>query len=121
MKPVRTIELTHAAPIDRRGHRTNELLLRLDERDRYLVEAAKFFRSPFDREVARQLRTALLRYRAGAWQRDCSEALCPVRYAGTVKAALWKTLKSLDAIPGDRTIRAALAQADGRDARDLAR
>jgi hypothetical protein len=33
-----------------------------------------------------------------------------MRYAGTVKAALWKTLKALDHVPGDRTIRTALAQ-----------
>jgi hypothetical protein len=109
-------------PIDGRGRRSNETLLRLDERNRYLIEAARFFRSPSDREVARQLRIAPLRYRAGAWRRDSAEALCPVRYAGTVKAALWKTLKARDATPpADRTIRALLARAVGRDARDLAR
>jgi hypothetical protein len=92
------------------GHRTPATLLALDERDKYLVEASKFFRSPSDREVARQLRGALIIYRAGAWRRDYAEALCPVRYAGTAKAALWRTLKSRDYVPGDRTIRAALAQ-----------
>ena len=91
------------------GHRTPQTLLLIDERDRYLREAARFFRSPSDRETARRLRSALLTYRSCAWQRDYAEDLCPVRYAGTVKAALWKTLKAVDAIPGDRTVRAALA------------
>ena len=31
------------------GHRTPATMLALDERDRYLIEAAKFFRSPSDR------------------------------------------------------------------------
>jgi hypothetical protein len=94
-----------------RGRRSNETLLRIDERDRYLVEASRFFPNPSDRETARQLRRALMRYRAGAWRRDCSEALCPMRYAGTVKAALWKTLKARDATPCDRAVRTALALA----------
>ena len=92
------------------GHRTPATLLALDERDQYLREASTFFHSPHDREVARQLRRALAIYRAGAWRRDGPGALCPARYAGTVKAAFWKTLKCHDAIPGDRTIRAALAR-----------
>src|SRR6476619_1682890 len=92
------------------GHRTPATLLALDERDKYLVEASQFFRSPSDREVARQLLSALKIYRAGAWRRDYAEALCPMRHAGTIKAALWKTLKCIDAIPGDRKIRTALAR-----------
>ena len=97
------------------GHRTPATLLALDERDRYLREASTFFHSPHDREVARQLRSALLLYRSRAWKRDYAEDLCPVRYAGTVKAALWKALKAVDAIPGDRTIRAALADRRGAE------
>ncbi len=92
------------------GIRTPATMLRLDERDRYLREAARFFPGCGNREIARRLRSALLTYRSCAWQRDFAKDLCPVRYAGTVKAALWKTLKAVDAIPGDRTIRAALAQ-----------
>ena len=45
-----------------RGHRTPQTLLVLDERDRYLIEAAQFFPSQSDREIARRLRVALLRY-----------------------------------------------------------
>ena len=110
MKPVRPSIFDGAVAVDGRGRRSNETYLRLDERDRYLVEAAKFYPGCGDREVARRLRSALLTYRSCAWQRDYAEDLCPVRYAGTVKAALWKTLKAVDAIPGDRTIRAALAR-----------
>lgn len=111
MKQQRASVFDDAVPVDGRGKRSNETLLRIDERDVYLIEAAKFFPgAASDREVARQLRIALLRYCAGAWRRDSAEALCPMRYAGTVKAALWKTLKALDHVPGDRTIRTALAQ-----------
>ena len=93
------------------GHRTPRTMLLLDERNKYLVEASRFFHNPSDREVARQLRSALMTYRnRGAWRRDYAEALCPVRYAGTVKAALWKTLKAVDAIPGVETIRKVLAR-----------
>jgi hypothetical protein len=92
------------------GHRTPQTMLLLDERDRYLREAARFFPYPSDREVARQLRRALLTYRGGAWRREYSEALCPERHRGKLKQALWCLLKSRDAIPCDRSIRTALAQ-----------
>ena len=42
MRQVRTIEVTLAAPLDGRARRSNETLLRLDERNRYLIEASKF-------------------------------------------------------------------------------
>jgi hypothetical protein len=92
-----------------RGHPTPAEMLSRDERDRYLRESATFYRGCTDREVARQLCKALLIYRAGAWRRDQNENLCPVRHRGKLKQALWCLLKSRDAIPGDRTIRAALA------------
>jgi hypothetical protein len=109
MKPHRPATFTIAFPVGR-GHPTPQAMLARNERDRHLREAAQFFPYASDREAARQLRKALLTYRAGAWRRDQSEALCPVRYAGTVKAALWKTLKSRDRVPGDRLIRAVLAR-----------
>jgi hypothetical protein len=85
-------------------------MLALDERDRFLIEAARFFPGASDREAARQLHTALLRYRETAWRRDRAEALCPPRYAGTVKATLFFVLKAHDRVPGDRTIRSVLAR-----------
>lgn len=94
------------------GVRTPQTLLWLDERNRFLVEAAAFFRDPSDREVARQLRSALAIYRACAWRRDASLNLCPPKYAGTVKAAFWKCCKAVDATPpGVETIRKVLARA----------
>jgi hypothetical protein len=102
--------LRHPLVPDGRGHgRTPAERLSLNERDRYLREASKFFPGASGHEVARLLRIALLRYRAGAWRRDCSEALCPLRYRGTLKQALWCVLKSRDATPAERTIRRILA------------
>ena len=62
-----------------------------------------------DRECARRLRTALLRYREGAWRRTRSEALCPPHHAGKLTAVLWMVLKVADRVPSERLIRAVLA------------
>jgi len=67
-----------------RGKRTPATLLALDERDRYLIEAARHFPGASGREISRRLRIALLRYREGAWRRTRVEALCPPRHAGRV-------------------------------------
>ena len=123
MKPHRPSVFADAVPVDGRGHRSWNTKLLIDERDRYLIEAAKFYPGCRDREVARRLRSALAIYRAGRWRRDCSEALCP-HAAGTVTAALWRLLKVCDAVPSDRLIRGVLAQStaalepmqDGEDA-----
>lgn len=98
-----------AVPVDGRGRRTPATLLRLDERDSLLREAAQFYLGASDREIARRLRSSLSLYRGGRWRRDRSEALCPPRYAGKVAAALWRLLKVHDAIPSEMTIRRALA------------
>jgi hypothetical protein len=98
-----------AAPVDGRGHRTNETLLRLNERDRYLIEAARFYPDMSNRETARQLRIALSTYRAGRWRRDRSEATCPTQHQAKLTATLWAILKTKDALVSDRTIRRALA------------
>ena len=93
------------------GHRSAETLLRLDERDRYLREAAsRFCIGMSDRAAAAVLFTKLARYREGAWRRDASEALCPVRHRGTVTQFLWMVLKCRDAVPGERLIRLVLAR-----------
>ena len=104
MKPLR-----HPLVPDGRGHRTPATLLVLDERDALLIEAAKFYPGASDREIARQLRTALSTYRNGRWRRDRSEATCPVQHRGKLTATLWAILKTKDALVSDRTIRRALA------------
>jgi hypothetical protein len=110
MKPVRTIELTHAAPIEDRNHgRTPAVLLVLDERNDLIRAAARFYPAASDREIARRLRTALLRYQTGRWRRDRAEATCPPQHRGTLTATLWMILKTRDALVAERTIRRALA------------
>ena len=104
-----TAPLRFQIQVDGRGHRSWNTKLIIDERDRYLIEAAKFYPGCRDREVARRLRSALSIYRDGRWRRDRSAALCP-HAAGTVAAALWRVLKVRDAIPSDRLIRSLLAQ-----------
>jgi hypothetical protein len=64
MKPLR-----HPLVPDGRGHRTPQTLLLLDERDKLLIEAARFYPGASDREVGRLLRIALLRYQNGRWRR----------------------------------------------------
>jgi hypothetical protein len=111
MKSVHTIELTHAAPIDGRGHgRTRAVELLISERNALIRDAAKFYPGFKDREIARQLLIALTRYRNSRWQRDRIEATCPPQHKGKLVQVLWLILKTIDAIPGDRTVRAALAQ-----------
>ena len=79
----------------------------LDERDRYLVEAARFYPACSDREVARRLRAAWSRTRR-AMETDRTENFCPPQHAGKLTAALWMLLKTAT-LPSERTIRAALA------------
>jgi hypothetical protein len=100
----RTSAFADAAPIDHRGHRTPQTQLLINERDKLLMEAARFFPGASDREIARRLRIALARYRDGRWRRDRSEATCPVQHQGKLMQTLWCLLKTRDAIP--RTFRA---------------
>jgi hypothetical protein len=92
-----------------RGKRTPATLLTLDEPDRFLIEAARHFPGASDRDIARRLRIALLRYREGAWRRTRVEALCPPRHAGRLDGVLWCLLKVADRVPSERLIRAVLA------------
>jgi hypothetical protein len=97
-----TIHVGKIAPCEfvfGRGKRSPAFLLREDERDRYLIEAARHFPGLSDREISRRLRTALVRYREGAWRRTRIEALCPLRHAGRLDAVLWMLLKVRQAIP----------------------
>jgi hypothetical protein len=94
------------------GQRSPQTLLLIDERDALLVEAARFFPACSDREIARRLRIALQRYRDGRWQRDRADLTCPVQHSGKLAGVCWKLLKTRDAVPSERTIRAALSQAE---------
>src|SRR6476469_647776 len=107
MKPVRTIELTHATPVDARGRRPPSDVLARTIRD-YLLRtaAARFCVGMTHRPAAAFLRTKLVRYREGAWRRERIADVCPARHRGTINELLWTMLKIRDAIPCDRTIRA---------------
>jgi hypothetical protein len=110
MKPHRPSIFADAAPIDGRGRRSPADVLARTIRDHLLRTAAdRFCAGMKHRPAAAMLRTKLARYRAGAWQRDRVEVRCPDRHRGTVTELLWTILTIRDAIPGDRTIRAALA------------
>jgi hypothetical protein len=90
------------------GQRSPATLLAIDERTVLLRQAAMFYPGLSQRETARLIRTALLRYQAGPWRRDRSEALCPSRYAGKLTAVLWMLLKTHDHTPSQATVRRAL-------------
>ena len=75
----------------------------LDERDKLLVEAARFYPGATDREVARQLRIALVRYRAGRWRRDPRRGAVPGAAPGQVGAGV--------VVPVENARREVLAQA----------
>ena len=102
-----------SAPIrhaDLRGHRLPQTLLLIDERNRLLTEAARrFYPGASDREIARQLRAALSRYRDGRWRRDRSLPTCPAQHQGKLTALLFCLLKTRDALPSERLIRLVLA------------
>ena len=78
------------------GRRTPATMLLIDERDKLLIEAAKFFPGCSDREIARRLHAALSRYRGGRWRRDRAEALCPVQHRGKLVQTMWCLLKVSD-------------------------
>jgi hypothetical protein len=121
MKQVHAIELTHATPVDGRGHgRTPAVRLVLDERGKLLIEAAKFFPGASDREIARQLRIALARYRDGRWRRDRAELTCPPQHRGKLVQVLWMILKTKDVPVAERTMRRILG-APTRGPRDVIR
>jgi hypothetical protein len=115
MKPVRTIELTHAVPIDGRSHgRTPAVRLILDERAKLLVEARRFYPGSSDREIARQLHTVQSRYRDGRWRRDREFFTCPVQHRGKLTEVLFLLLRTLDHVPSEMTIRRTLGSRDPR-------
>ena len=102
-------------PLDGRGRRSRQTELLISERNQLLVEAAKFYPGASDRKSARQLHTALSRYRAGAWRRDREVFTCPVQHRGKLTAVLWAILRTRDHVPSEMTIRRALAFRDPQD------
>jgi hypothetical protein len=112
MKQVRTIELTHAAPIGGRSHgRTPAVQLRINERDALIRAAARFYPGASDREIARRLHTELSTYRSGRFRRDRVDLTCPMQHRSKLTEVLWMILKVHDHVPCDRAIRTALARA----------
>jgi hypothetical protein len=112
MRPLRANDVRNATPVDGRGKRSNETLLRFDERDKLLREAAhRYCAGMSDRAAALMLRSKLLRYREGAWRRERTEELCPPRHTGRIEALMWATLKVRDNVPSERLVRAVLAAA----------
>jgi hypothetical protein len=118
VRPLRASAFANAAPLDGRGHRTRQTLLLISERNKLLAEAARFFPGAFDREIARQLRTALLRYQTGAWRRTRVETTCPTRHLGRLDALLWQLLRIRDATLSERTIRAVLGRTASASSRE---
>jgi hypothetical protein len=90
------------------GHRTPQTMLLINERDRYLREAAIFFPACRDREIARRLHKALLTYRNGRWRRDGIETTCPPQHRGKLVQMMWMIFKVRDRLPSEMTIRRAL-------------
>jgi hypothetical protein len=100
--------MMHVRYIAGRGHRSPQNILLRSERDHLLRAAAKFYPGCSEREIARQLRIALLTYRNGRWRRDRTEATCPEQHRGKPVQMLWCVLKVRDAVPSEMTIRRAL-------------
>jgi beta-lactamase class A len=63
-----------------------------------------------DNAAADLLIAKLSLYRATAWQRDrdCDEALCPLRHRGSIRELFWMVLKSRDRLPSERLVREVL-------------
>ena len=109
MKPLRPSIFDDAMPAGP-GRRTPQTLLLIDERARYLVEAARFYPGVSDREVARRLRRSLVLYQQGRWRRSRSDLTC-AHPVGHLDAVLWCLLNIRDAIPSERLIRLAISRA----------
>jgi hypothetical protein len=78
--------------------------------------AESFFRAPpvSSAAKARHLHKALSDYETSSWQNDDRlEAVCPARYAGKPRAALWTILDAWQHTPSERTIRRILDQKPG--------
>ena len=102
--------MKHERFVEGRGRRKPADVLARTIRDHLLRLARdRFCRGMSDRAAADYLRAKLARYREGAWRRDRVEERCPDRHLGTINDLFWQALRTRDAIPGDRTVRTALA------------
>ena len=102
--------MKHFAPVELRGRRSPADVLGRAIRDHLVrLAASRYCGGMSDRQAASYLRSRLLRYAEGAWRRDRICEACPDRHRGTINELLWQVLMIRDAIPGDRTIRTALA------------
>lgn len=111
MRRHRPSIIAAATPLDGRGRRSNETLLRLDERDKLLIEIAhRFYPGLSHLEAAHRLRSRLLVYRSARWRRSCLDLRSP-HPPEKIETLLWSLLKSRDAIPAVRSIRAVLGRA----------
>jgi hypothetical protein len=94
----------YAAPCDH--GRTPNVQLAIDERSRWLREAAeRHFTGASHHEQARRLHRALANYATSAWLREGSLSLCPPRHKGRLTEYCWMILKSRDHVPSERNIR----------------
>jgi hypothetical protein len=101
---------------DWRGHgRTPAVRLRLDERDKKLVEiAGRFYAGLSHRDAAHRLRRSWLLYQQGRWRRTRTELRCP-HDAERLDAALWFLLKVHDHVASEISIRRTLGSRDPAD------
>lgn len=100
----------NGGPIDGRGRRPPADVVARAIRDHLLrVAAARFCAGLSERQAALILRAKLIRYREAAWPSDRSLEQCPARHRGTISELMWTILRIRDAIPGDRSLRTALA------------
>ena len=97
------------------GHRLRSTLDAIDRRNALLVDAGRRFFFGSDREIARRLHAAILRYQTGAWRRSRSDLTCR-HQVGRLDAVLWQLLRLHDRTPSERLIRMALSRtASSRD------
>jgi hypothetical protein len=98
-----------------RGRRLPATMATIYIRNALLVEMAKLFhRGASNHAAAAAIRKRLALYRAGAWRRHCAEETLPAALVGKIEELLWFVLKQRDAVPSERTIRAALDAAKKR-------
>jgi hypothetical protein len=110
MRPHQPSIFADAVQIDGRGHRSNEFLLRQDERDKLLIDIARrFYPGLSHRETAHRLRRRWLLYQQGPWRRTYAELKCP-HDPERFDAALWCLLRIRDSLPSERLIRSVLSR-----------
>lgn len=106
MKPLDHHALTDAVPVRGRGIRLPETLARIEQGDDVLREMrSRHYASLSGREAARQIRSALDRYRSGRWRRDRLANRFP---SDPLAALCARYLTIADRLPSLTKIRAAI-------------